>query len=103
MESRAAAGLLLALLTLALNARANVVSTSSSVSMDFLIQDVCIDEQTGAVNPQGDPATCAHHRDLRPGETLPYHKHAYDVDGPVLYQLCDAFPLPHSAGTVRVG
>lgn len=77
-------------------------AAASSLSMDFLIQDVCVDATTGAVLPRGDPAACAQHRDLRVGETLPYHKHDFDTSTGVLYQLCDAFPLPHADGTVRV-
>ena len=76
------------------------------LAMDYLIQDVCVDsaglvlssDATGDI----DPASCKSHRDLKPGERLPYHKHDFDLDTGVFYQLSDSFPLPHDDGTVRV-
>jgi lysophospholipase L1-like esterase len=81
-------------------------STSNQLSMDYLIQDVCVDsagvvlENTAGVDI--DPASCMSHRDLQSGERLPYHKHDFDLETGVFYQLSDSFPLPHNDGTVRV-
>ncbi len=65
-----------------------------------MIQDVCLDAQ-GAVRPGTAPidgADCARHRDLLPGERLPYHKHDQpspdqQAAAPWGYQRHDSFPV----------
>jgi len=52
--------------------------------MDYFIQDVCLDKSGNVlmgVSPlDGNPA-CASHRDLLPGENLPYHKTGKSAGG----------------------
>jgi hypothetical protein len=47
------------------------------VVYDFLVQDACIDPSGKiliGVTPVDGPARCPQHRNLRPGEPIPYHK-----------------------------
>ncbi len=69
------------------------------VIFDYLVQDVCLDPQGHVllgVSPVD--AACAHHRDIRIGERLPYHKHDWaSLDQrarlPFGWQRSDAFPV----------
>ena len=79
---------------------------ADALTMDYLIQDVCLDNFGAVVVSTDvdrlDPALCASHRDLSPGELLPYHKHDMHGDNGMFNQLSDSFPLLHDDGTVRV-
>jgi hypothetical protein len=53
---------------------------AASSLRDYLIMDVCTDAKGKIVQAgKGDinPVTCAHHRDLRPGEAVPYYHADY--------------------------
>ena len=68
---------------------------------DFMIQDVCLDASGVPLpgrSPLDDGALCVSHRDLRPGERLPYHKHDHpspDQQAAVAqgYQRHDSYPV----------
>ncbi len=77
--------------------------------LDFMVQDACTDGGGNAVVGMSpvDPA-CQHHRDLKPGEALPYHKADWPGDSdmksqPVGYERSDSFPFDTTPlGTVVV-
>jgi len=71
-----------------------------AVMQDLMIQDICVDtagKVVIGVAPLGGDPRCASHRDLRPGERLPYHKHDHappdDRNAPYGYQRHDSFPV----------
>jgi hypothetical protein len=91
----------------ALGAATDVVATPAALR-DFMTQDGCLDKAGTVmlgVSPIDDPA-CAAHRDLRPGERLPYHKHDHPSSAdrgfaPTGYQRHDSFPVETAGlGTV---
>jgi hypothetical protein len=76
---------------------------------DFMIQDVCLDASGVPLlgrSPIDDGAACTSHRDLRPGERLPYHKHDHPSPDQLAavsqgYQRHDSFPVETAGlGTV---
>ena len=80
-------------------AEAPVLATPETIH-DFLIQNVCLD--AGGVVRVGvspiDSDGCRSQRDLRPGESLPYHKHDHPAPSqregaPDGYQRHDSFPV----------
>ena len=66
-------------------------------TLDYLVQDVCASASPSA--PFADPGVgCpagSTRRDLRVGESLPYHKHDREHSTGMIYQLSDAFPRAH--------
>lgn len=84
-------------------------ASGSETISDYMIQDVCVDDQDKpitAVSPL-DPK-CSRHRDLRPGERLPYHRHdwpsfADKAKRPFGYQRGDSVPYETKRlGTITV-
>src|SRR5204862_7259746 len=77
------------------------VAASPEVISDFLIQNVCLDASgkvLEGVSPIDGDRRCAAHRDLMPGEKLPYHKHDHPSPGQRAaaargYQRSDSFPV----------
>jgi hypothetical protein len=75
---------------------------------DFMIQNVCLDMAGAALSGRSpaDSGGCPAQRDLRPGESLPYHKHDHSspdqrAGAPLGYQRHDSFPVATAgAGTV---
>jgi hypothetical protein len=59
---------------------------------DFLIQNVCVDENDDPV--PGDPATCAKARDVKVGENPAYRLSDYDHANGRRYQTITSKPLP---------
>ncbi len=69
--------------------------------LDFLITDVCVDNNDSIVN--GDPATCSRHRNVRIGERLPFL--LTDMDkavSNVRYQALSSVPIVGKDGTLKV-
>jgi hypothetical protein len=82
--------------------QSNQVATSgaswNTPLTDFLLQDVCVNNQDQPI--QGDPVTCAKHRDLRFGEKLPYVRTEEPL-GQARFQL-SAFPIQAPDGSARI-
>jgi len=78
----------------------DIVATPATIR-DFLIQNVCLDAHgavLAGVSPADGQPGCVEQRDLRPGETLPYHKHDHPspeqrAGAPLGYQRHDSFPV----------
>ena len=85
------------------------VASEWDTVLDFMVQDACVDGNDKAIVGMSpiDPA-CQQHRDLKPGETLPYHKADWPGDSdmkstPVGYERSDSFPFDTTPlGTVVV-
>jgi hypothetical protein len=63
------------------------VASEWDAVLDFMVQDACIDgggKVLIGVSPAD--AACQHHRDLKPGETLPYHKADWPGDADIKSQ-----------------
>jgi hypothetical protein len=67
---------------------------------DYAIQDVCVD---GANRPiVGDPANCKRHRDLQPGEKVPYLRTDLDyANGNQTYQALFSIPVWGTDGNIK--
>ena len=83
-------------------------SSQALEALDFLIQDVCVDEQDRPI--PGDPASCPRHRDLRPLERTPFLR--TDNEAGKVYQAITSHPvrspypgqrLPRIAATKEFG
>jgi hypothetical protein len=74
---------------------------SPAALRDFMIQNVCLDARGAVVegvSPIDSNPRCVAQRNLRPGETLPYHKDDHPspwdkADAPQGYQRHDSFPI----------
>src|SRR6266852_5637433 len=103
-----AAAAVAALPSLAAPAEGDAVLGTPDTLRDFLVQNVCLDPGGAAlagVSPIDGDRRCATARDLRPGESLPYHKHDHPSSGdraaPSGYQRHDSFPVETAGfGTV---
>lgn len=67
---------------------------------DYLVQDVCVDSGGGVV--AGDPANCAHHRDIAINEYSPYIVTDFDSANGATYSATNSFPVRGTDGFVRV-
>jgi hypothetical protein len=105
---RAAAAILLASLAGAAVTFAGLADTSSPQNsaragaemLDYLVQDVCVDINGRAI--PGDPASCRVHRDLRPGERLPYIVTDFDRNAGVSLGSMSSVPVRGSDGNLMV-
>lgn len=71
----------------------------NTVINDFLIQDVCVDANDRPI--EGNPATCAKHRNVRAGELVPYLHTDYGPNG-ARYQAVASYPVVGRDGLLKV-
>lgn len=82
------------------------VSAQSSSTVDFFVQDVCLGASGEVLTLSPASPLCSSRRNLKPGESLPYHKHdqrgnntdPQSVNG---YQRSDSFPSNDGLSTVQ--
>jgi len=89
-----------ALFAVASRAGEGSLAGSRETVRDFMIQNICVGVSgvvVEGVSPIDGDRRCVAQRDLRPGQTLPYHKHDHPAAGgrgaPHGYQRHDSFPV----------
>ncbi len=73
---------------------------SGDQALDFVIGDVCVDQNNHVI--AGDPAVCASHRNIQIGEKFPYLVSDFDTTNGQRYQANFSYPVPGVDGTLKV-
>ena len=80
-------------------ASASARPAGTSIAYDFLLENVCLDKNgrvlVGVSPIDGNPK-CVAQRDLRPGESLPYHEREWPAQDFPLIRGSDSFPVKTS-------
>ncbi|MEO1220194.1 MAG: hypothetical protein AAFY42_02430 [Pseudomonadota bacterium] len=79
---------------------AQAQSQASAELYDYLVQDVCINDQGEAI--AGDPAVCPKTRNIKVGEPSPYIVTDWDTANSVSYTAWNSIPVQGEDGNVRV-